>query len=232
MTNDTRNYVINCGGQFINYHKPTFTGEHDFWSDPYIQIHHFIKLHLHELNRVIVCDLFDTIFQGDPFNDYLPKNQLNLADEGHSIDYLNKGWIDKCAPLEGYDLDSLKVINAGYFGGDANVILNFFSVYLGNFQFGMGKVDQGCIIGWTYSGLFEKYGVPVKISNDNVRHLSWAKLKHGEELGSVRGINRRDLTVAILHQTHWDGALFKKLKDICPQPPGDFKDYLGYCKSC
>ena len=232
VSNDTKNYVLKCGGQFINYHQPTYTELEDDWSDPYIHIHNFIRLNLHELNRIVVCDLYDTVFQGDPFNAYLPKNQLHLADEGRGFDTSNREWISKCARLSKRKLNTLNTICAGYFGGDAVVMKSFFRAFLTNFQFGKGLVDQGCINGWAYGGLFKKYGISVNISNDNVKHLAMVGIKRGQKLGNITGINRNDLTVAILHQVHWNPYLFNQLEEICPKPPGDFRDYLGRCKGC
>lgn len=228
MSNDTLKYAQQCGAQFINYHKSTSKYFVDSYSEPYFHMYRFLQLHKHEINRFIQIDLYDTFFQGDPFNDYLPKNALHVVDEGSVWDIWNTKWIASCG---GKYSDKRKTICGGYFGGDAEHVFNFLRVYTTNFVFHINMNDQGCLNHWVHSGFFENNGVPINRTENNiVLHMYTLGMSRNQTLGNITAFYRSDLVAAILHQTHWHCSLIHMIREKCPPPPGNFSHYQSKCK--
>ena len=77
---DTIQFTKDIGTQIILVPNSPCQGVYNKNYATYIFLE-FLRENQYRLNRVIFCDLFDTLFQEDPFNTYMPKYALHLVHE-------------------------------------------------------------------------------------------------------------------------------------------------------
>ena len=83
------------------------------------------------INRVICVDLFDTLFQGDPFNHFLRKHEVHMVREllrnrEHGCGLI---WPRCYFPNYHYNDPNDFQINSGYIGGYVDEFLSFMNVF-------------------------------------------------------------------------------------------------------
>lgn len=83
-----------CGVEFFNFGSYSFTKQQAFFLRFYFY-HKFLIQNREIINRVIFCDLYDTLFQSDPFTTEFG-NYLYLTSETYSIRRIpsNRKWIE------------------------------------------------------------------------------------------------------------------------------------------
>ena len=91
----------------------------------------FIKFNRYMINRVICVDLFDTLFQGDPFNHFLRKHEVHMVREllrnrEHGCGLI---WPRCYFPNYHYNDPNDFQLNSGYIGGYTDEFLCFMNVF-------------------------------------------------------------------------------------------------------
>lgn len=129
--------VYDCGIEIINIGNISMLSEHQAWYKRHVIFNLYLKHHKFEFDRIIFCDLFDTVFQHDPFSDSFLQNILYVSSEGYKnkrcsckvwikpgIDFLNKSQEQYNQVLKG------DVINGGIQAGSPNVLLELTSLMI------------------------------------------------------------------------------------------------------
>jgi hypothetical protein len=59
---------------------------HNYWLARYRIIYHFLLDRRHLFDRVLIADVFDTFFQGDPFHENVDRNVISVSEEPFGCD--------------------------------------------------------------------------------------------------------------------------------------------------
>ena len=106
----------------------------------------FLRENEFKKDRVIFSDLFDTLFQEDPFNTRLPINSLHLVHENirNKRNWINYRFMRETVPGFKFDNDTFEMntINSGYVGGHVSLVRAYFTQQLSLLTFVNGD-DQG-----------------------------------------------------------------------------------------
>lgn len=120
-----------CGGILIDIGKEHFFDQNPLFLRFYLY-KLFIRQYIFHFNRVILCDVFDTFFQKDPFNSEFPEQFVYSTIENQDLTRsINGKWIKETDPnFKSYDFYKGKyVLCLGFiYGGihSMNKLLNLF----------------------------------------------------------------------------------------------------------
>ena len=172
VSDTTYQYAINCGAQFINI------GDVSNFSPKYIGYFAFFNLiekNIHLMNRIIIIDLFDIVFQGDPFSSRLSGEQVQIADEGTYFNGININWTIQSQKNVTFLNSWLSnpYLCSGYIGGDAKSIYLFLLLFCDVADIN-GLHDQGLVNYLHFSGQFKDFGINMVTSGENltIAHLA------------------------------------------------------------
>lgn len=118
-------FLTNCGVQILGIGE--ISGKRPFLlCSRNIILHDFLKNRINVFNRILIVDLYDTIFQGDPFTENLNPSVLGISEEtttvlGSQVSAL----ISILGPTLGKQIANHNCLNAGTLIGGFNVIFSF-----------------------------------------------------------------------------------------------------------
>lgn len=125
-------FLKNCGCLMVNAGELLTSTKKKLFMARNLVIYEFLKLNYLYLSRIIIIDLYDTIFQGDPFNDYFLNDTIGLSLEttkiqgdhikGISILFGQKKANQLCLKR--------KIINCGTIIGTSHVVLKFLDLFI------------------------------------------------------------------------------------------------------
>ena len=193
-------------------------------------IKEFLRDNIFNINRVIVIDLFDTLFQEDPFNTRFPSNKLHLVDE-NQVNIANRGnKVFMKKTILDFKLDentgSMLTINGGYCGGPVNLVIGYFTQLLTLLTFLYGD-DQGATNILYVTGVFQAKGIPIMEDdyNGKVRHLFFYRPQ--EPFPNVTGHMNTSIKSAVLH-VYYKGSykFILSVLRMCPRITHNMKHYL------
>ena len=184
----------------------------------------------HLINRVIFVDLFDVLFQRDPFSSkYIKKGEIHIVRETiTNREHLGKLNWPRC-----YFHDFTWVrwddfqINSGYFGGYIEEILIFMNVFCQYSRYNR-CIDQGLVNVMDQWQMLDKYGI--KISG--IRQDEWVLqvYKHSLKRGFpyLQGNYMDNVTASIAHlYYHGNENLFRSVLKHCPRISTTMNNYLS-----
>lgn len=94
-------------------------------------IHDFLKNKKNILDRVLITDFFDTIFQGDPFTENLSRDKLGISEETEPFSLSQADAVlEILGNLKGREVCKNKILNAGTFIGGYDVVFSFFQSFV------------------------------------------------------------------------------------------------------
>ena len=190
----------------------------------------FLRENEFNINRVIVMDLFDSLFQEDPFNIQMPNDKLQLVHENiYNKD--NSGTKDFIkSTIEDFTFDNrtgaIETINAGYCGGQVHMVIGYYSQLLTLLTFDSGD-DKGATNILYVAGDFERKGVHICEDdyNGKVRHLYFYKPE--EPFPYVSGHLNKSIKASVLHMYYrGDHKFILSVLRVCPRISSNMKDYL------
>ena len=235
LSRSTMKCVHDCGGQIINCGVLPVTDLRDCQNYVYLLCYEFLYFNRPFINRVIIVDLFDTVFQGDPFNFQVGGYYLNIINEGSDFTSSNGEVNEKWMNMYDFDLpDELteeKYLCTGYIGGDFDVVYNFLHVFLQYMSLGKEKTDQGEVNFLYFSGILEKYGihvVPERV-NELVRHTAHVRLTNYERIGEVRTMHNKKMYAGVIHHYYCNPYFIYDLYSACPRGNYDKNYYISHC---
>ena len=191
----------------------------------------FLRINQRMIDRVIICDLFDAVFQGDPFHEYFPKNMVHFIDENATFraSYPNIKMMNDIEPnftLTDEQLDS-KYYCSGYMGAYVSQMIVFLDVFLQGVS-SDHWLDQGIFNLAYLKGDFDKAGLRVGSAKpyEFVAHMVLIG-DRGKEFPYVPICDDPQVPALILHHTYMASPVFfKSLIRACPRPDTTFHDYL------
>ncbi|EAY03484.1 hypothetical protein TVAG_450570 [Trichomonas vaginalis G3] len=79
FTNETLQELKNCGANFLTLNS--YEGVDDDRTLRNLVVLSFLDQYRFFFNRIFINDIFDTLFQGDPFDENLPKDKVSVSIE-------------------------------------------------------------------------------------------------------------------------------------------------------
>ena len=236
LTDDEKQFLIDCDVQII---VCNFANAPEVYLKSYAfeLFESFIRNNVMMINRVIICDLFDFLFQGDPFNEYLPKDEIHIVHELEKLgDYgyaptTNRDWILKFDPYYEFSFrDKLfYYFCSGYMEGPPLLMIDFLNLFLESVPIDKDAVDQG---GFNYiyiTGRVKKAHIPIAKYKqyDLVAHTASNPIRN-EVFPNVTTLQNKSVIATCVHHYYSaDDDFIMSLLKACPRPTKEFHNYLS-----
>ena len=203
----------------------------------------FLRYNKERINRVMICDLADFIFQGDPFHELLPKNEIHIADEGlqyksnNIYAQINILWIkahDQSFELKPEQYDYYYWC-AGYMEGPISLMIEFINQYNQVIIDEYLATDQGGFNYLNLTGRLEKAMIPISLHNNNelIRHSSVHTMFDNtipDLFPNVTTMYNKSLTAIAIHHYYNSNDEFRiSVLKACPRPNKMCINYLSRC---
>lgn len=220
-----------CGCYLINLGDYNFKNVKVLQFTRYSCYYDFLILRKGLFNRVLSIDIFDVVFQGDPFTIMMDPHCLYVCEEPIQMknDKTNYNWVKNLIPKERYDFfKDFNVINGGIVSGGYFPYITFLEIFFLFFTFSDPKSllsdDQGYINMIVREGLVEKRGYKVHKLTFN-DHFANIYMMHKWELNWTFGFlgppNTTDTYYLLLHQIYKHNKFCRTISRVCP--PGDIR---------
>ena len=246
---DYLDYIEKCGVQFVDVGNVDIRLKSNFMYYRNFLFEQFVSVNINQIDRILLVDLYDTIFQRDPFTDAFSKDNIYFSNEGFKLEsderlssiiqyniiffsYLNpKVARNKLLMKEIFDRNML---SDGTIAGGAQQVYTFlhymerigcrnnFSTY-GDFQAMLNIFVRTCvfqdILNVTVIGPRSEFMTSISAYYRKYRNLQIFK---GVKLGNI---SRGSKVPAILHQYHVCDDLTHAVLISCP-PTKFYYDYI------
>ena len=241
LTKDRYEQTVRCGAQFIVLDNKKWI---DYWSHAagaYYYVLAFLLRNRGKFNRIIFQDLFDSIFQGDPFTtDLIPgENVIHVADEvevhGNSFSqyYYKKANIP--VPQR---LLSKTIVNSAHFSAYQETMIRFLELFVSVNHYSKNWFDQATANYLEFGGFLRKYNLRYANYRESNKVLNINQLPRNllGPLGDIHARNSVTQYATIIHHTWTSIELMKNMLKHCPikeRNPPKVQKYFGKCgKEC
>ncbi|EAY17525.1 hypothetical protein TVAG_453530 [Trichomonas vaginalis G3] len=215
-----------CGGQIINMGIPEFNMRFNYFYLIYLWDYYVVKRNYHRFDRIMKCDMFDTLFQGDPFNDAFKPGKFYMIEEMKPFhnqlqiyDYIF------------YDLGLKQgslatVVCAGISFGYTQPFTRALDTFFSYFVWDKGWHDQHLFNVLFMSGLFMKNGVSLVRYRifETVRHMY--EFRKDDEIGYITGIYNNKIYAQVVHHVHVAPKLLGSMLKYCPNNNSELLNYV------
>jgi hypothetical protein len=169
LTKNHLKQIENCGVNFVNL-KNFRIGYLD--STRWIPITDYIMKHRQMIDRIIMMDGFDVVFQGDPFSTRFGKDHLYFTTENIKVtEHTNHDLVRNLPFLDKEINESVGAINAGVILGETNLFLQFIDLFFEYFdksRFNDYKYNDQTFLQWALGkNLFKNHSIPYIIDGPN-----------------------------------------------------------------
>ena len=195
----------------------------------------FIRVNQYKIDRVIICDLFDVVFQGDPFHKHLPRRAVHVVDETLTFKsfsgMINRNWIHNIDRNFNFTqkLMDWKYFCSGYMCAEVSLMIQFLDVFLQDVPLLANSYDQG-VLNYAYlTGHYDKAGVLIANIKpcDYIAHVGGSG-DRGEEFPYVSDSVHIKIPALVVHHYYVSKyQFFKSLVKACPRPDNTFNHYLS-----
>lgn len=227
----TTSFLEHCGVTIVNFGKELFP--HDPLKKGIYWVYEFLKMNMHQIDRVVYCDLFDTFFQGDPFYEEFPEDELIVFDENKTVKDVNivRKWFGETKLIKNSkELDNFKYKCAGNIAGSCEIVVKALGMLLALYQPGLPIRDQSILNILIFTGEYAANGIKATESDSKsfrlVAHMVFLPTGN-HTIGSIK-IHSNDNKALIIHQTHYHYELIDQIKQVCPMPT--FENYIHVSK--
>ena len=233
ITKETLEVLNDCGMNIIDIGE----FKHDYilfkWSFGYICMYDFLYINQRYINRVLVCDLFDIVFQGDPFirNKYI--NSLSFVSENaiFSPKNENTNWIVYNMKYFPPEWNNTKITNSGQVIGSIYEMTQFLDVFLSLFDpmdfYTINTTDQAYFNIILKTGKLKARGISYEIEEKEMfsRVIVVQPLDSTERnFGFVKKYQSNEFA-PVVHQYYADYSLSYSLLDVCPRQSRKWTNY-------
>ena len=233
---DTLNFAKSCGTQIILIPNAPFECSNSA-SKNYVFpiILEFLRLNQNRINRVIFLDLFDSLFQNDPFNGDIPKYEVHMMREHiqNKHNRVMKRWMKDALPnyTTPHEFDDKYTINSGYFASSLPVFSTFINAFCKYARIGK-YIDQAIYAYLSMEKMLDLEGCPIvdfKPMEERITHFSYKD--PDRPFPYIAANFRNDIPATVLHITYCGNDNFRKsILKVCPRPTKNMNNYLD--KDC
>lgn len=129
---DLAEFFNNCGCFLINIGTLPFSDRNNLFMMRNYVTYQFLQVNSHLFDRIIIIDLYDTIFQGDPFISTFPTDTIGVSTETLKIQgrHLEGAKILLGDKLAMSNCDHRQIVNCGTILGGTKVMLQFLQQFI------------------------------------------------------------------------------------------------------
>ena len=233
ITPETKEVLKRCGMNIIDigvYHLDSIIYR---WSFGFFAMFDFLKKHEKYINRVLICDLFDIVFQGDPFEAGKYNNIIRFVSEAqkfsNTID--NREWIRYYLGSFPEQWNNSQVTNSGQVCGSVREIIKFLDEYLSLFDPNdistINTTDQAYFNLLIKQNKLKEARIPhVVETKDMYSRLVVTQPLNDDErrMGTIRRYASNRIA-PIVHMYYADYSLSFNLLDVCPRLTKKWTNY-------
>jgi hypothetical protein len=221
MTSDEISLLQNCSVFVIS------TG--DYSSRPWKEIaflrypmfYDFLYSRLNLIDRVIAVDLYDTVFQADPFTEDFETDKFYFVQENSTIQscFLNSLWLKLFSADQYERLKERHVVSSGIFMGGIVPMLQFLDAYHRNDTAPRKVPDQGYFVYMAYEFMRRARNTNIKVLTENDGVIILHYFSDGRSRFVFGNFNPAQATryPAIIHQYDKWFALSNSVLNACPK---------------
>ena len=234
LNKDTLSLMKNCNISLYDVGLVSHLNQNQIYFYRFIILKNYLKNNILNYNRVFLADLYDTIFQGDPFNIHFCDDTMYFIDEGFNIgdDNTNMEWI-KRIPSANIELFLSKpVLCGGMTWGGTLPFLAFIDgmeslINMTNFH--VPTVDQGLLNYLVHSNLINRYLKKYQIMppNNGITTLGvcFKKYSYQNSLGDIYHIASGNY-LTVIHQFDRSKEMTLNILRSCPRGKLNIINYM------
>ena len=235
MRRVTKKYIQHCGCQIIN--SGNVNMKKYKYRDVNLRFYHlymFLLRNRGQFDRVITIDVFDSAFQGDPFNVQINRTHFNIVDEGKKYKQcpVNTGWFENSfGPMKEEEKDAYYLC-AGYLGASEDMMFSFLELYFSKYKWNSDMNDQG-LVGYLALRSPLKNVLPGRRQTELVYHNAGFPFNGGHDIiGDVRTIRNESAYASIIHHYYKSVNFMESLVRSCPRESKFMNRYINrWCQS-
>ncbi|OHT15064.1 hypothetical protein TRFO_42715 [Tritrichomonas foetus] len=238
----TREIYKKCGGYIIDVGDLKFISVSHVFSTKMYLCYDFLRYTLHisslRMNRVMIIDISDIVFQGDPFNKMVSSKNNVITFVGEHLPFKIDGyWTKRVKNIPHINLTYFykkPVINGGTYAANRATLIKYFNLYFRYVDFANPKSiksdDQAYINFLHYMNITKIAGFKSKLIEENEGYVmiystpGIIKKLSSYQYGNIRSPFSVNKTI-IVHQFDRSIKITKSIVSSCPIPPGCNKQY-------
>ena len=169
MTPDCIKLISHCGLYVINLGICQKLTPREFYAIRHLFYYNFLVPRKHLIHRIILMDLYDSIFQGDPFPSYFTDDILMFCSENLTFSRSrgNRKWLRTIVHDDVIKYYGNHIVNGGTIMGTAPLIIKYlelFMIYVNMSRLKTCKADDQAYTNFfAYSGILEKHQIKHKV---------------------------------------------------------------------
>ena len=232
--------AVSCGVQFCVVPSKRWGG--GYWGKATVAYYYVLAYILRNrglFKRIIFQDLYDSIFQGDPFTSDLisSPNEIHVTTEfipnNKSIQMVKYYKDANITVPESYLKKDYR--NSSHFGGLADTILRFLLLYISINDFGHSWNDQVTQNYIEFSGALKEHGFSYSDDYQLQRFINFYAQKpiQGKRIGYIKALFGNNSYAVSLHHIYSRTSIMVNLAEVCPIKERNetlVNDYFGKCK--
>ena len=137
LSTDTFQLFENCSVHVYNIGTvPHFKHYNDVFAHKHVLIFDFIYKMASHLDRILLVDLYDSVFQSDPFMSTVDPDAFTVTHESRKTkkDHCNKVRIRPVIQYDPKTMGNMQTLNAGIMYGGPDVIMKYHTLYFHQFN--------------------------------------------------------------------------------------------------
>jgi len=227
INEETMEFAKECGLRIINFGIVNNLNYYNRFGLRFIAAYELLEVIRPWANRIIFCDVFDIVFQGDPFTEAQDLHPFLFTDEHINIncDGSNVGWVKGVRDTWEHSWGFNRMINGGFFTGKHMYMLKFMDIFFSMFDTqnlsSIRSMDQGYFNYMNVTGLYKNMGLYHHHlhEKDIVRHLWNGPIRSNEEtpFGKVCNYVNPNLPILVVHQYYRSELLGESILKVCPR---------------
>ncbi|EAY07380.1 hypothetical protein TVAG_204870 [Trichomonas vaginalis G3] len=217
--------LTNCGAVLINigymdkkYVKNPFENRHPLF---YTFLYHY----KHLMDRVIIMDLLDSVFQEDPFSSAFTSTTMAATTEMLKFSQceINTDWVSKADPNYAKDFyENRTPLCFGMVYGGINCILKFYDIMFRRpewSKFQVKTIDQGYLSYYFYKGVFSSQGLILSGTKVGDKIISTRGGKVSKDNGPAGEflMEGSDVVPAVIHHYNRHCKIWQEIQTLCPE---------------
>ena len=229
--------AVKCGVQFSVVPSKSWNGDYfSLAAAAYYYVLAFLLRNRGRFYRIIFQDLFDSVFQGDPFTTDL----VTWPNEIHATHEFLNGWCNymvtyykKAGITQPKWYGDRYFKNSSHFGAFAETMIKFLLVFVSVNNFAMGWNDQITANYILFNGDMERYGLYYSNDTKLERFINLVNNRERNQLPNFHAhfSNNNQYAVSV-HHTWQRKQVMLNIVQICPikeRDPKLVRDYFGKC---
>ena len=212
-----------CGAVIIDAGFYSFPSEDKVKDMRFGILNKFLRACGSFFNRVVVVDLVDTVFQGDPFTAEYNWSKLNIGHENIQIrkENITKNLIKEIPNINHTYFMKKQVLNSGVIWGNPESIIEIFEhllQYMNTNQNNETTSDQGFFNVVVHSGDLKKDGIEYSLHGPNTAFSTIALNLNNfsnADLGKIKHYKRKNPTL-LIHQYDRSLQIIETIIRHCP----------------